>query len=75
MISVLGARSEILDHYVLGKVWTSGEKITPSTALPGYFDQLEKAARFAARFTITHGDKLKAIRLKGNTVCTLQFPL
>jgi hypothetical protein len=30
-----------------------------------HYDQIEKAARFAARLNVTHGDKLKAIKLKG----------
>jgi hypothetical protein len=66
--AVLWARKN--DWFVVwipdGRAWTGGERIVPSTLEHAHYDQIEKAARFAARLNVTHGDKLKAIKLKGD---------
>jgi len=49
-----------------GRAWTGVEDISPSLIEHGHYDQIEKAARFAARLNVTHGDKLKTIKIKGD---------
>jgi hypothetical protein len=66
--AVLWARKN--DWFVVwipdGRAWAGGDRIVPSTLEHAHYDQIEKAARFAARLNVTHGDKLKAIKLKGD---------